>query len=242
MVIGIITILIGLLLPALSGARQQALEVTCLSNLRQMAIAAHSYADAANGYFPIAYYMDNTPTQFVTVDWDFTETINASTGAITTTPGTLWLGSTILQIQQCPAFDGKANATGDPFTGYNYNSSYIGGGQSGTLTAAPLKMNQVRHPSRCALFGDGQYAAGANKFMRSPFPGPVDQFFGFTATWSGTQGFRHRGGTNVAFCDGHAETLWQRFTNMSSPPPASVAPGTGFLSTDNSLYDSQWPN
>ena len=48
-VIGIIAVLIGVLLPALSVARQQALTVNCLSNLRQMVIAVHNYADAYGG-------------------------------------------------------------------------------------------------------------------------------------------------------------------------------------------------
>ncbi|MGD0461218.1 MAG: DUF1559 domain-containing protein [Tepidisphaeraceae bacterium] len=236
-VVGIIVVLIGILLPALSTARQQALTVTCLSNLRQMVIAAHNYADAYNGQYPIAYYSDLGSTQTVSYNWDFTVTRTLSTGQVTVTPGILWQGSTNAQIQQCPSFSGNSNAPGDPYTGYNYNDSYIGGGQSGSLTAAPAKLNRVSRPSRCALFGDGQYSAGANKFMRSPFPGPDDTVFGFNAAWAGTQGFRHRGGTNIAFCDGHAETLYQRFTALYP----QVAAGTGFISKDNSLYQTSFP-
>ena len=160
-----------------------------------------------------------------------------SIGQITVTPGVLWQGSTNPQVQQCPSFTGNSNAPGDPYTGYNYNASYIGGGQSGSITAAPAKLNQVTRPSRCALFGDGQFSAGADKFMRSPFPGPDDSIFGFSSPWAGTQGFRHRGGANIAFCDGHAETLFQRFT-LSNP---QVAAGTGFISADNSMYQASFP-
>jgi prepilin-type processing-associated H-X9-DG protein/prepilin-type N-terminal cleavage/methylation domain-containing protein len=236
-VIGIIVVLIGVLLPALSTARQQALTVTCLSNLRQMVIAVHNYADAYNGQYPIAYYSDLNSTQTVSYNWDFTVTRVLATGQITVTPGILWQGSTNAQIQQCPSFSGNSNAPGDPYCGYNYNASYIGGGQFGSLTATPARLSQVTRPSHCALFGDGQYSAGANKFMRSPFPGPDDAVFGFNSPWAGTQGFRHRGGTNVAFCDGHAETLFQRFTALNP----QVAAGTGFISNDNSMYQASFP-
>jgi prepilin-type N-terminal cleavage/methylation domain-containing protein/prepilin-type processing-associated H-X9-DG protein len=51
-VIGIIAILIGLLLPALSKARQQSLELKCQSNLRQWGLAYAMYCDANNGSLP----------------------------------------------------------------------------------------------------------------------------------------------------------------------------------------------
>ncbi len=48
-VIGIIAVLIGLLLPALSAARKRADETVCLSNIRSLLQAIHIYADEQNG-------------------------------------------------------------------------------------------------------------------------------------------------------------------------------------------------
>src|SRR5438128_1505215 len=48
-VIGIIAVLIGILLPAVNKARQQAVAVQCASNLRQIAIGWRSYAEANKG-------------------------------------------------------------------------------------------------------------------------------------------------------------------------------------------------
>jgi prepilin-type processing-associated H-X9-DG protein len=53
-----------------------------------------------------------------------------------------------------------------------------------------------------------------------------------SARHAGTQGYRHRKRTNVAFADGHAEALSDLFTGGRP-----VGAGTGFLSNDNALYD-----
>jgi prepilin-type processing-associated H-X9-DG protein len=51
-VVGIVAVLIALLMPALSKARKQALQVACLSNLRQLGSAFIAYATNNRGWFP----------------------------------------------------------------------------------------------------------------------------------------------------------------------------------------------
>jgi prepilin-type N-terminal cleavage/methylation domain-containing protein/prepilin-type processing-associated H-X9-DG protein len=57
-VIGIIALLIGLLLPALSRARRQARLVHCAANMRQLAQGIHLYA-SENHAFPVNVYLAN---------------------------------------------------------------------------------------------------------------------------------------------------------------------------------------
>lgn len=49
-VIGIIALLVSILLPALAKARKQANQTKCLSNLRQIGLGIHQYANKYNGY------------------------------------------------------------------------------------------------------------------------------------------------------------------------------------------------
>ena len=55
-VIGIISLLISVLLPALNGARARAKGVVCLSNLRQIGAGVVLYANANDGRFPLAQH------------------------------------------------------------------------------------------------------------------------------------------------------------------------------------------
>jgi prepilin-type N-terminal cleavage/methylation domain-containing protein/prepilin-type processing-associated H-X9-DG protein len=70
-VIGIIAVLVGILLPALSRARAQANAILCLSNLRQMGMATMMFAQDHHGYIPTASddqyakYADPDRTKFV---------------------------------------------------------------------------------------------------------------------------------------------------------------------------------
>ena len=233
--VSIIALLMGILLPSLRGAREQAKSVQCRSNLRQMAIAAHDYANSCRDRFPLAYYRELGPTTIAHA-WDFTTIKDWTTtpATVRVVPGLLWRGETIEAVQQCPSYEGGANWLADPYTGYNYNTSYLGHGQ-GESIAAPAMLAQVRTPGRTALFGDGRYRGGANKFMRAPWSNPGDA--GFAGRFAGTQGYCHLGKTNVAFCDGHAEG-WEKLCRETyATDQRNLAEDTGFLSPDNSLYD-----
>lgn len=225
-VIGIIAILAALLLPALSHSKAMARRIQCLGNLRQMTVAAHIYTNDNSDSYPIAYFWDSDNN----VDYSWDLTTYEDSGRVV--PGLLWEGRGNVQIQQCPSFNGGANWLADPYTGYNYNTSYIGHGQYEDIFR-PAKSSDVKHPDKTVIFGDGQYAGGADKFMRAPFPNSGDE--NFWGRNSGTQGFRHQNRSNAAFCDGHAESLRDCYTNNSEN--AAVAPGTGFLSASNSMYD-----
>jgi len=249
-VVAIIVLLIGILLPALGRARDNAKRVACLSNLRQMVIAANTYTVECDGFYPLAQYSVASGGVGYGYAWDFTTVTQLTVPGHpkTVVPGLLWSQGTSAKIQQCPSFSGAANWGSDPYTGYNYNTSYIGHGQGeygledANGIVASAKVAQITNPGQTAIFGDGQYSGGADKFMRAPWPHPGDEETGTGMRVSGTQGFRHSGQTNAAFCDGHAESLVSRFTDTEeSDAGLQPAAGTAFLSKDNSMYGSLSP-
>ena len=233
-VMGIIALLIGILLPALNVARQEARRVQCLSNLRQLATLAGLYINDNRGVYPISNFKVDTPTSSVSACWDFTTIADTATERLI--PGLLYNGRGPTRVQQCPSYEGPSNTTADPYTGYNYNTSYIGHGDPDAAghPIPPAKATAVHRSSQVALFGDGEYV-GANKYMRSPFTSNDEGKFADRYRYAGTQGYRHRKTTNVAYCDGHAASQRERFTTNAGGAE-TVAPGTGFLSEDNSAY------
>ncbi|HRK30012.1 MAG TPA: hypothetical protein PLD59_02960, partial [Tepidisphaeraceae bacterium] len=237
-VIGIIAILVATLLPTLQAANAQSRSVQCLSNLRQMMVAVEMYQQTNAGRFPLSGYSVFAPPTRTSYAWDYTRIININTNETTIEPGLLWWKSAAAKVMQCPVFERTSvGFVSDPATGYNYNTSYLGGEQElGTgIIYAPAKLSQVRKPSQTVVFGDGEYSAGANKFMRSPFPSGREVVS--SGRFAGTQGFRHRGASNAAFADGHAAPSSRRFTATLAADQSRITAGTGFLSADNSLYD-----
>lgn len=59
-VVGIIALLISILMPALTRAREQANKTKCLSNLRQIGMAVIMYANDNDGAVPARYWVYNT--------------------------------------------------------------------------------------------------------------------------------------------------------------------------------------
>jgi len=236
-VIAVMAAFVSLLIPALRRAQSDANEVVCLCNLRQLGDAAALYTAQSQGYFPPAYYNPMNDFWYL----KFTRLPN---GTRQMSPGILWLGWTRDQLSdllvlQCPSLVRQFGSQ-TLFCGYNYNTSYIG---HGSLEADPTPANTaaLTAPGKCALFGDGGYYGGIDFFMRAPdllnpLP-PNSDAVSPAQRAAGTQAFRHDGGTNVAYCDGHAATVTHRCTT-TYPTQAYIGPGTGFLSPNNAAYET----
>lgn len=253
-VIAIAGLLVGLLLPALGAARSSAQGLQCLANQRQMLCAATVYAHENLGHLMPALYTDFASAPARRVGWDFIEVYEP--GGVRREPGAMWSRTDNGQVLQCPAMDGPSNWNegGDPYTGYNYNTSYLGGPTIGPDPGHPAgngprwdseghpidastRLSEIGDPSWCAVFGDGAFGEGANKFMRAPFAGPRDSDIGHAAHGAGAQAFLHGGASNAALADGHAVAF--RVAHRDTYPQAEpfLARGAGFLSAGNGLYD-----
>jgi prepilin-type processing-associated H-X9-DG protein len=189
-----------------------------------MSQAVQIYLTDNDGRFPPALIQEGGESQ----GWDFF--ISGSGANQEIEPGWIWREYGVNRILQCPSFKGSDNWEAEAQTGYNYNASFLGGMKTeirgqvvSDITSSSIQ--QVASPAFTALFGDGEYASGANKFMRSPNPGKLDA--DFAGRSAGTQGFRHMNKTHVVFVDGHVE----------SRAPLQKGLTTGFLSEDNELYD-----
>ena len=145
-VIAIIAILAGMLLPALSRAKQKARQANCVSNLRQMGLAFQMYASAYNDYFP-AYRSEDNPwvdpigrfRQFFWFEMIRREIIN-----INTTNFPAW---------NCPA---SRNPKYDPnFLTYGFNYSNLGDGAPGAYLLR-VKINQVTKPAETIVVTDSK--------------------------------------------------------------------------------------
>lgn len=240
-VISLIAGLTAILMPALAKARNQSKSIVCLGNMKQMYLAAAIYNEEHDDYFPISYFEQQTETGTISHSWDFS--VVEDGGVIEIVAGILWQGETNEKVQQCPSFKGDFNSQFDPYSGYNYNTTFIGHGQNENIPI-PAKRTDVKNTAGCVLFGDGQWAEGANKFMRSPLRAEAD--LTFNGRYAGTQGYRHNDKTNVVWCDGHAESVKELYTSVEPSRfiediekynNVNKREKIGFLSPDNSAYD-----
>lgn len=209
--ISIISLLVAMLLPALTTARNAAKSVQCLSNLRQQALAFNLYTSHSKGYIPLNLDPRPAAPHFL---W-----VSALTGEMLGYPGGMfwnfgWItanidpASPIRKVFQCPAgnsemfggvsmaynrLSGRLDAFGAPWPSANYRRKH---------------MDDLKRPSETQMMIDGRNVSsllGANHIASFEYnegngtanPGyPLHQF-----------DTRHNDSSNVLYFDGHAGPL-----------------------------------
>lgn len=230
LMIALMAVVVAMLVPSLRRFHEAALDVRCKSNLRQLAMACTEYA-RNTGRFP---WGSRRMDGYSSYCWDF----KRRNGESAYEPGDLWQGYRAGDIVQCPkcrqAYD---NWDGNGHTGYNYNCAYVGKVEGDrAMRREPLEFDRVRFPERLLLFGDGGYAGGVNKFMRAPQASRSYDYSSAGIREAGTQAFRHLGHTNVAFADGHVESISRPYTSGGREGWVSPTARTGFVDASNDMY------
>ena len=192
--VGIIIVLISLLMPALSRARDQARRVSCLSNLRTLTAAWLLYADNHRGRLccAIAGPVDRPGFH----DW-----VANGPDEQALRDGVLWTYVSAAGVYRCPADEVNACHT------YVINSWLNGEGPPAPGEAAVAQcLSRVRHASETFVFLERLEPRGCNdkSFVVPPFP--AEDWTDLPAL-----GLHWRAGL-VSFADGHA-IIWNWVTS-----------------------------
>ena len=235
-VIGIIALLISILLPALSRARQAGQTIKCLSNLRQLGSAGMMYANANQGYLRGWTALPGTgPTSPANNRWWFglapylgagQATTNAGGGSLADTPAFV----SLLQKLNCPTTvpeDGYPLVVDGARVGgvtYAVNDVFSYRFVGGARPQPQPKITQVRKPTEVIYMVDGWAVVYPSNFVSSWAPAAVNWDGRYPVAYSpgmyssppysgptlpyNKMYFPHpKVRANAVFVDGHAETL-----------------------------------
>ena len=201
-VIAIIAILAGMLLPALSKARNQAQSTTCSSNLRQIAMSAIMYASDNKNY--MVPYTTATGTGRTKPGNYWLGVLGSSTYDLTTNPLLGEYYGNEPEIMMCPDANVSSPSATENGGGYGYNGKWFGG-----YDAEHLKISVMSKISQTIVFGDcassGKGASAYDTVRLTPYMYCKVKPDGtqFSNKTSGTNHFRHDGRARVAWGDGH---------------------------------------
>lgn len=211
-VIGIIALLIGILLPTLSRARDAATSVACKSLLRQYAMASQMYISDNHGTCVDVYaFLDYERglLKYLGQSMEMTEKIARCPGdQLTEDMGRLGrIGDTSdvrYQIRNAKGETCSVNVS----IGANENSTSASlmPGPGGTTSARWIKLSNLRvpgwDPSQTMTWADYQNNRGDDTRLAATV-GPGLLSNPTANDQMGSLVFRHRGAFNAAFADGH---------------------------------------
>ncbi len=242
-VIAIITVLAGLLMPALSKAREKGRQAVCMSNLRQLSIAFVMYTIDYEYYPPAASDINSTNKH----RW-FGERISGdpwSPSSFAMTPNTpIYAYLPDAKIRACPTFRHFVGGWEGGAGGYGYNDQYVGGSGSmgDPMAEIPARESQIRNPTETIMLADTAIWQNNGIIEYAFVTSPYWDFSGWLIESTPSIHFRHNGMANVAFCDGHVESRKMDATRAgayASSEDIQKSNNLGYVGIDNTLYDRE---
>lgn len=207
-VISIIALLISILLPALSAARGAARDMQCLSNTRQVGIAAMAYAADNRDYFPTAFDAPNYNAWGAgTAQWPWTaKLVMGGYGAEVN----MYACPTFIQSKQNEhsIFNVDVDDQADyrwRNVDYGINWYTLAGRAALGLNSVPVtssQVDEVHKPSDTVLLADSWFQiAETTPSISQRGQGVIG---GAPTAWGGPHA-RHTGQScNIAWADGHS--------------------------------------
>jgi len=224
-VIAIIAILAAMLLPALSSAKNKAIRLSCMNNLKQINLMTQIYTDDNNDQFPtcLASYSANDELE----NWWGTAIFGGNTNNI--------------PLFHDPALKGAITQNGFTWTwafdwntiGYGYNSWFLSATpqtnqvqyvqQYKFVSSSNFKRSAILHPTDCMVYADKSPKKSSGGASGSMWWVNANMNPATGVNFEGVDTIRHNGGKwpgvgNVGFSDGHSESRRDANINPQADP------------------------
>jgi prepilin-type N-terminal cleavage/methylation domain-containing protein/prepilin-type processing-associated H-X9-DG protein len=200
-VIAIISILASMLLPTLGRAKEKAVAIFCVNNLRQIGLALQMYGDDSEDRLPVSYARISDPAAGGWTNAPMPWTLALAT----------YYGNNT-NVLRCPGFSSYYNRSG-----YNYFMGSVGfyALPSGDAPASVI-LRSIATPSYYVLSGDCNFPS---------FPINADLNDNDTNVLFGLPSPTHNNRVNVLFADWHVK-IYKNFreSDMTFSPNAPGVP------------------
>jgi prepilin-type processing-associated H-X9-DG protein len=206
-VIAIIAILAGMLLPALSKAKEKAKKTSCYNNLKQMGLAVHLYADDNGERIP----RGNDPFW-----WQLYIPFLGGTSASRDQYGRI-------KVYTCPSFPDKKQLVCYVVNAWQFSTVKD---MVGSEITGVQKVNRIQRPVETVYFADNENGSWRPIFSEksiigsddlndvwSPSHLPYTSAGRFLSSERRVAAKRHSEGSNLMFFDGHAG--WKNARRMT---------------------------